>query len=292
VGATASPNFPVPAGKALDPGTDTRAFASKILFEAPPFGVIDTPTNGSTGLSGAINFTGWALSRITVAQVAMCREPVNGEAASTDPHCLLNSSPTGLVYLGNAVFVPGVRPDVAAAFPGYPNNNWGWGAQILTNFLPGTNGSPMGNGTYKLHAIAADPEGLATDLGTRTISVNNAASILPFGTIDTPGQGQTVSGTITNFGWVLTPQPNIVPIDGSTITVRIDGQAFGHPTYNQFRSDIATLFPGFRNSNGAVGYITINTTVLSNGIHNIDWIVTDSAGNMAGLGSRNFFVQN
>ena len=48
---------------------------------------------------------------------------------------------------------------------------------------------------------------------------NNAASVLPFGTIDTPAQGQTISGTdFINFGWVLTPQPNIIPIDGSTIT--------------------------------------------------------------------------
>jgi hypothetical protein len=41
-----------------------------------------------------------------------------------------------LVYLGNAVLVPGVRPDVSASYPLYPNNNWGWGAQILTNVLP------------------------------------------------------------------------------------------------------------------------------------------------------------
>src|SRR5207237_4039821 len=144
------------------------------------------------------------LSPITVSQVALCREPVAGEGNFTDPHCLLNSSPTGLVFLGNAVLVPGVRPDVAAAFPSYPNNNWGWGAQILTNYLPGTSGLPLGNGTYRLHAIAVDPIGLATDLGTTIISANNTDSILPFGTLDTPGPGQTVSGTdFINFGWVV-----------------------------------------------------------------------------------------
>jgi Beta-propeller repeat len=292
VGQTSSPNIGNPA----DGGTDTRAFAAKVLFEAPPFGVIDTPTNGSTGQAGAINFTGWALSRITVASVALCREVVSGESG-------------GLVYLGNAVLVPGVRPDVAASFPGYPNNNWGWGAQILTNYLPGTNGLPLGNGTYKLHAIAADPEGLSsvhnsgdcsctqrfcTDLGTTTVAVNNAASNLPFGTLDTPAQGETISGTnYTNFGWVVTPQPNIVPIDGSTIIVHIDGVAQAmHPTYNQFRSDIATLFPGLRNSQGAIGFFSIDTTKLSNGIHSIDWVATDSASHGGGIGSRNFFVQN
>src|SRR5205085_9022449 len=137
--------------------------------------------------AGAIGFTGWALSSNTVAQVALCREPVAGEGAVTDPHCLLSSSPTGLVYLGNAVLTPGARPDVAAANPGYPNNDWGWGAQVLTNYLPNSNGNGgRGNGTYKLHAIAADPAGLSTDLGTTTITVNNAATALPFGTSDTP----------------------------------------------------------------------------------------------------------
>ena len=267
----------------IQAGTDTK----------PPFGVIDTPINNSSNQAGAINFTGWALSPIT-RQVALCREPVASEATHiTDPHCLVSSSSTGMVYLGNAVLVPAVRPDVAASYPSYPNNNWGWGAQILTNYLPGTNGQPLGNGAYKLHAIAADPAGVATDLGTTSISANNAASILPFGTIDTPGQGDTISGTsYVNFGWVVTPQPNIVPTDGSTITVHIDGVAVGHPTYNQFRSDIATLFPGLRNSNGAVGYFVIDTTKLSNGIHSIDWVATDNAGHAGGLGSRNFFVQN
>jgi Beta-propeller repeat len=296
VGTTSSPNI----GNPPDGGSDPRAFATKVVFEAPPFGLIDTPLAGATGQAGPINFTGWALSHITVSTVTLCRETIGGEPGVN-----------GLVYLGNAVLVPGVRPDVAAAYPGFPNNNWGWGAQILTNELPGTGGQAIGNGTYNLHAIAADPEGRSSapdsrdcsctqrfcvDLGTRTISVNNAASIVPFGTIDTPQQGQTISGSsFINFGWVVTPQPNIVPIDGSTIVVHIDGQVVGHPTYNQFRSDIATLFPGLRNTtspNGAVGFFVIDTTKLSNGIHNIDWVATDSAGHSGGIGSRNFFVSN
>lgn len=249
------------------------------------------------GQAGAINFTGWALSLNTVANVALCREVLPGEAGIN-----------GLLYLGNGVLTPGARPDVAIAHPGYPNNNWGWGAQILTNQLPGTNGLSIGNGTYKLHAIAADTtappatndsrdcactQSYCTDLGTTTMTADNAHSILPFGTIDTPGQGQVISGTsFVNFGWVVTPQPNIVPVDASTIIVYIDKVAVGHPVYNQFRSDIATIFPGLRNSNGAVGAFIFDTTKLSNGIHNIAWGVIDSVGNAQGIGSRAFFVQN
>jgi hypothetical protein len=60
----------------------------------------------------------------------------------------------------------------------------------------------------------------------------NATSAIPFGTIDTPAQGATASGTIVNFGWALTPQPGMIPIDGSTITVYIDNVPLGHPSYN------------------------------------------------------------
>ena len=72
--------------------------------------------------------------------------------------------------------------------------------------------------------------------------------------------------------------------------VYIDGVPVGHPTYNQFRGDIAALFPGLNNSDGAVGYFMIDRTALSNGVHTISWGVTDNAGNAEGIGSRYFTV--
>src|SRR5205085_3636141 len=107
--------------------------------------------------------------------------------------------------------------------------------------------------------------------------------------IDTPAQGGVASGTsYVNFRWVVTPQPNIIPIDGSSITVLIDNQAVGHPMYNFSRCDVA--FTGLRNSGstdcskngtspGPVGSFTIDTTRLTNGLHSIQWGVGDSGGN-------------
>jgi hypothetical protein len=91
---------------------------------------------------------------------------------------------------------------------------------------------------------------------------------------------------------VLTPQPNYIPADGSTIWVFVDGVPVGHPTYNSYREDIARLFPGYANTNGAIGYFVIDTTELTNGLHTIAWSVTDSAGHGAGIGSRFFRVRN
>lgn len=99
-----------------------------------------------------------------------------------------------------------------------------------------------------------------------------------------------MSGTIVNFGWALSSNPIVV--DGSTIDVLVDGVLAGHPVYNNFRADIAGLFPGFPNSNGAIGYFVLDTTTLANGVHTIAWIVHDSTGATAGIGSRFFTVVN
>ena len=66
----------------------------------------------------------------------------------------------------------------------------------------------------------------------------------------------------------------------------------GHPVYNNFRSDIASLFPGYANTSGAVGYFLIVTRAFSNGVHTIAWIVRDGAGHVDGIGSRYFTVSN
>jgi hypothetical protein len=254
---------------------------SAVVSLFPPFGYIDTPVNNTTGIAGAVGVTGWALSGVGVETVAIWREPVT------------NENPNSLIFIGTAEIIVGSRPDVAMTYPGYPGNTSGWGYQILTNELPNSNGQAgTGNGTYHLHALVTDNANTVADIGTTTITVNNAGSALPFGTIDTPTQGGTVSGTIVNFGWVLTPQPNIIPIDGSTIRVFIDNLPVGHPVYNNYRTDIATLFPDYQNSQGAVGYYYLDTTQLTNGLHTISWVARDSAGNAQGLGSRYFKVQN
>jgi hypothetical protein len=243
-----------------------------------PFGSLDVPADGTGGVTGAIPVTGWALDDIEVTNVGVYRDPLAGES----------TSPNGKVYLGDAVFVPGARGDVEGAYANFPRaNRAGWGLQLLTNFLPGG-----GNGSFRLHAFAYDADAHATLLGSKRITCTNASAAVPFGTIDTPGQGQTVSGTVVNFGWALTPPPASIPVDGSTLWVFVDGTPLGHPVYNQYRSDISTLFPGYANSTGAVGYYRLDTSALANGLHTIAWSVTDSLGRVAGIGSRYFWVQN
>ena len=249
------------------------------VTSALPFGSFDSPLNNSSGIAGAIAVTGWALDNIEVSSVGVWREPVGSES----------TNPNGLVYIGNAIFVPGARPDVQTTYAKAPwSYRGGWGYMLLTNFLPNS-----GNGTYRLHAIAVNKAGAQVDFGARVITVDNMHATKPFGTIDTPDQGGSASGNaLVNFGWALTQNPNFIPLDGSTITVILDGVAMGHPTYNQYRTDIAALFPGLANSNGAVGFFILDTTQLANGLHSIAWVVSDNAGRQDGIGSRYFNVLN
>jgi len=66
----------------------------------------------------------------------------------------------------------------------------------------------------------------------------------------------------------------------------------GTVTYDNYREDIATIFPGYNNSNGAVGLIYLDSTAYENGVHTIGWFVQDDAGNADGIGSRFFRIEN
>ena len=105
------------------------------------------------------------------------------------------------------------------------NYRAGWGFLVLTNMLPN-----QGNGTFNLHMNAIDLDGQRGALGSRTIVAQNSTAVEPFGAIDTPGQGETISGTnYANFGWVLSRVRRADPPGGGSVFVYIDGVAVGSP---------------------------------------------------------------
>lgn len=247
---------------------------------AAPAGAFDTPVDGANGVAGSIAVTGWAVDDIEVARVRILRDPVAGEPAGS------------LVFIGNATLVEGARPDVQATFPGAPHSSrLGWGYLLLTNFLPG-----LGDGTYRLHAIADDVDGHSTSLGTKTITAANSSATTPFGAIDTPDQGGTVSGTVTNFGWVLSRGLRRAdPPGGGTVRLVIDGALLSAvPAGWSSRADLSALFPAaqYPGIGTALGVASFDSTTLANGVHTIAWLVTDNMGGASGIGSRYFTVSN
>lgn len=260
----------------------TAVYLTRVAAPTASFGSFDTPTNNATNIAGSIAVTGWAIDDIYVSQVRIYRDKIGNEGVQ----------PNGLVYIGDATFVANARSDIEGLNPTLPYNyRGGWGYLMLTNAIPAVSG-PYGNGTIKLWAIATDIEGNNTTLGSKVITLNNAASRVPFGAIDVPGQGSSAVGVISNSGWVMTPQPNIMVASPVNITVYVDGAAVGKVSYGQARPDVQVLFPNYRNSSGPGANFSLDTALLSNAMHSIFWVAIDDAGNVDGIGSRNFFVEN
>ncbi len=247
---------------------------------AAPIGAVDTPANNTTGVTGSLAITGWALDDVNVSHVRIYRDAVAGE------------TPGQLIYIGEAIRVEDARPDVATAFPGYPANyKGGWGYLALTNMLPA-----RGNGTFRLVVYAEDSDGHATLLGTRTITCTNGTATQPFGAIDTPAPGETVGGGLyLSFGWVLSRGPRRADVPGGgSATVLIDGIPAGTPSGWSARPDLTALFPAseYPGVTYALAAFAFDASALSNGIHTMAWIVQDDHGSMAGIGSRYFRVFN
>ena len=267
------------AGNTAGPIAVTLSVSTSGTTSAPT-GAFDTPSDGLTGVTGSIAVTGWAMDDVEVTRVRILRDPVAGEAAGT------------LVPIGDAVLVDGARTDVQALFPTSPRNTRaGWGYLMLTNFLPN-----LGNGTFRLHAIADDADGNSTPLGTKTITCDNANATAPFGAIDTPIQGGTVSGNVTNFGWVLARNPRRAdPPGGGTVRVVVNGAFLPQvPSGWNSRADLTALFPAaqYPGIGTALGVAAFDSTSLANGVHTISWVVTDNLGAASGIGSRYFTVSN
>jgi hypothetical protein len=293
----------------------------------PPAGQVDTPLQSATGVQGAIAITGWAVDDVGIAHVRIYRQCLDID----NPDACQTVLGTRVVFVGEASVISGARPDVEAQYPALPAaNSAGWGFLILSNLLPnipGANANGGGVGTFTLYAVATDQEGNQTLLGRTvsdatptTVTIANDTIAKPFGAIDTPGQGATVSGTLNNFGWALTPDSNtvadgtdiLVPTAGTTVTVFIDGAVVGTATYNLCRGtvgnpvpsgvlcddDVSSIFRGaglYRNldaARGAIALRTISTLALTNGLHTIQWGVSDSASRSEGIGSRYFNVLN
>jgi len=248
----------------------------------PPVGLFETPVHLARNLSGAIPLTGWALDDVEVMAVQIWRQ-----AHPSDPPAAISPGPgpqTGLVFIGNATFIDGARPDVEAVTALPNRSRAGWGYMMLTRGFVWD-----GSGLFTLHAIAIDREGHAADIGQRTISIDNALSLKPFGTIDTPGQGATASGLYANTGWVLSPSGAAIP--AANVHVLIDGVPIAGVLSTAQRADLTAVFSTLDTTEAGRG-LFIDTRAYTDGMHTIAWVATDANGQTDGIGSRFFRVAN
>ncbi len=295
------------AGSATQPSVPVSLTIYAPATTARPFGALDAPAGGPAAVSGSIVVGGWALDDVEIRSVEVFRDRLATEADPPTP--LPAGHPaTGKIYLATAevvrtkpfgpdtaLFVQGARNDIAALFPNNPHKERaGWGYLMLTWGLPN-----QGTGTYTLYAYAFDRDGTYptqyTLLGAKTFTSDNRATTAtarkPFGALDAPYPGEVVSGTKLTGGWALT-QPSTCLV--TTVQVGIDSAPLQPVIFGDPKAGFQTIFPtaSFANSPNCGTAYFLDTTTLTNGVHQIGYLLTDSCGHQEGVGSRFFSVLN
>jgi hypothetical protein len=117
-------------------------------IDAPPFGALDIPSDGTACASESIRFSGWALDDEEDAEVVLEREGPGGAR----------------VPIGAATRRAGSRPDVAAAYPDFPDARRAEWNYLLACALVRSSG-----GRLVVHAVAIDRGGQRRELGAVTL---------------------------------------------------------------------------------------------------------------------------
>ncbi len=111
----------------------------------------------------------------------------------------------------------------------------------------------------------------------------------PFGSLDAPAAGATVSGSIPAGGWALDRE---TPSGSLTLALLIDGSPVSAPLARVARPDVCAVFPESTYPGACTSgvHFTWNTTGLS-GAHTVAVRVTDAGGLSVTLGPRTVTVQ-
>jgi len=261
---------------------------------ALPFGNLDTPATGATGLAGAVPVTGWALDDIGVRRVEIWRDCIEAIDRSRGACRATPNGDADAVYVGDVLFVSGARPDVASQFSSFPQaGRAGWGLMVLTNMLPHipSGAAVGGQGTFLLSAYAIDTAGQAAVIGRSSVTVDNDNSQLPFGAIDAPVSGGLLTGSQVFLGWGIGARNRCLTsfrmyVDGVEITTS-NGLNMALRTH---RPDVDPLFPSScpAQQKGLGFYLT--GLAIPNGRHTVSFEATDDLGNVGSFGSRFFDV--
>jgi Bacterial Ig domain/Beta-propeller repeat len=234
------------------------ASISIIVAEIFPSVHLDFPAN-NVMLSGTVTVSGWAIDNTAGIGTAIGSVQIEVDG----------------VLFGSAIYGT-ARTDVCTAWPGRPScPNVGFTYQLNT-----TNLSP---GSHSLTAVATNSDSTPRSTSsTITFQVKGPPSV----SIDAPGPGTTVSGTVTIAGWAM-DNTSTVGTAISKAQVFVDGALAGNATYGVSRPDVCAAWPG-RPGCPNVGYTyQWNTSALAAGQHTITVSATNSDGTpdsgMAGI---------
>jgi hypothetical protein len=235
---------------------------------ADPIGAIETPAGGQT-VAGVVPVSGYVLDLAGVDKIELFVDGVLHSRAQAN--------------------IP--RPDIIAQFPAYagsPTSNPGFATSVNTRNLT--------SGPHLLTIRVTETGNSKTfDVATVTVFVS-ATNGAPFGAIETPGSGQTVSGSLKVSGWVVDDSGTIDHIDflvdGRVVAGAVGNGQPGTAIYGLPRPDIFALFPDVTNSGNSGFLANVDTTAFVDGVHSLSVRAFDGQGSSNVLGTLSVTVEN
>ncbi|MBV8546472.1 MAG: hypothetical protein JO093_04350 [Acidobacteria bacterium] len=223
-------------------------------------GSLDFPDPNVTQ-TGVILVKGWFLSPEAISRVAVY----------VDDQFIANSN-TNLP-----------RIDIVEAYPNYPGIQ-----HISPGFQIGMLASRFTNGPHTLSVKVFYSDGTVTELGRRTINVNNSAVQAPFGSVDIPDTVgiYNASGSFPVSGWAL-------DTDGvAKVEVLIDNGVVQNAMYGDPRPDVANTIADWPDALYSAFIANVDTTRIQDGIHGLDVVATDRNGLSKLIGRRTVQIFN
>jgi hypothetical protein len=185
------------------------------------------------------------------------------------------------------------RLDVEPFFPGLPDAptaGFRFVVDIGALLSPGDGGEPFYNpGRHTFTVRAGDLFGQTKNIGEIQVTfscydfLNNEGA---FGSIDVPVNGRLYAGQMIATGWALDWEG----VDN--LSVLVDGIEMGKTILNRVRPEVASAYPGYPQSVNPGWIFYLDTTLLSNGTHELEVLTHDTRGNDTFIGKRPFVVAN
>jgi hypothetical protein len=217
-------------------------------------GALELPDPNVTQ-SGVILLKGWFLDPASISKIA----------AYVDDQFIVNANTS----------LP--RVDIVQAYPNYPGIQ-----NVAPGFQIGMLASRFTNGPHTISVHVFDSNGTVTELGRRTINIDNTLNQAPFGNVDIPDLGGTynASGSFPVSGWAL-------DTDGiAKVEVLIDNGVVQNAMYGDPRPDVGNTFPDWPAALYSAFVANVDTTQIQDGVHTLDVRATDNTGLARLIGRR------
>jgi len=222
---------------------------------AATYWCIDNPRDGNP-MNGLVVVKGYVLSFYGVSNIDLF---VNNEYVSSADHDL-------------------PRDDVTEIYPQYagsPGENPGF----VTGFRVG-NGTKYHNGnTLSISLRITIGDGSSFDTDPIVAVVDTSIKVPPFGSLETPTNGEGLTGPFPVIGWALDGDGVVTQVD-----VMVDGLIVGGAVTGDYRPDVENAFGMIPGADGAGFVMWLDTNRLIPGIHQVSVRVTDNDGLARTLG--------